>query len=94
LRLNAELLATQVAGDLDLDRAQASLDRATTAMQQVAQTTAQLPDRLSAERAQLVADVRAEADRLGTLAHDYRGLFDAATTTAGTATKRCRRSRA
>ena len=85
LRLNAELLATQVAADLDLDRAQASLDRATTAMQQVAQTTAQLPGRLSAERAQLVADVRAEAERLGTLAHDYRGLFDAATTTAGTA---------
>ena len=85
LRLNAELLATQVAADLDLDRAQASLDRATTAMQRVAQTTAQLPDRLSAERAQLVADMRAEAERLGTLAHDYRGLFDAATTTAGTA---------
>ena len=51
----------------------------------MAQTAAQLPDRLSAERAQLVADVRAEAERLGTLAHDYRGLFDAATTTAGTA---------
>ncbi len=84
LRLNAELLATQVAADLDLDRAQTGLDRATTAMQQVAQTTAQLPDRLSAERAQLVADVRTEAERLGTLAHDYRGLFDAATTTAGT----------
>ncbi|MGH8896189.1 MAG: hypothetical protein ACRDZ4_03990, partial [Egibacteraceae bacterium] len=85
LRLNAELLATQVAADLDLDRAQASLDRATTAMEQVAETAARLPDRLSAERAQLVADVRTEAERLGTLAHDYRGLFDAATTTAGTA---------
>jgi len=85
LRLNAELLATQIAADLDLDRAQASLDRATTAMQQVAQTAAELPDRLSAERARLVADVRTEAGRLGTLAQDYRGLFDAATTTAGTA---------
>ncbi len=84
LRLNAELLATQVAADFQLDRAQASLDRATTAMQQVAQTAAELPDRLSAERAQIVADVRTEAERLGTLAHDYRGLFDAATTTAGT----------
>ncbi len=42
-------------------------------------------DRLSAERAQIVADVRAEAERLGMLARDYRGLFDAATTTAGTA---------
>lgn len=85
LRLNAELLATQVAADLDLDRAQASLDRATSAMEQVAETAAGLPDRLSAERAQIVADVRTEAERLGTLARDYRGLFDAATTTAGTA---------
>ncbi|MFH0343070.1 MAG: hypothetical protein ACHBNF_13275, partial [Chromatiales bacterium] len=84
VRLNAELLATQVAADFELDRAQASLDRATTAMQQVAQTASELPDRLSAERAQIVADVRTEAERLGTLAHDYRGLFDAATTTAGT----------
>ncbi len=84
IRLNAELLATQVAADFELDRAQASLDRATTAMQQVAQTASELPDRLSAERAQIVADVRTEAERLGTLAHDYRGLFDAATTTAGT----------
>ncbi len=84
IRLNAELLATQVAADFDLDRAQASLDRATTAMQQVAQTASELPDRLSAERAQIVADVRREAERLGTLAHDYRGLFDAATMTAGT----------
>lgn len=85
LRLNAELLATQVAADLGLDRAQASLDRATFAMEQVAETAAGLPDRLSAERAQIVADMRAEADRLGALARDYRGLFDAATTTAGTA---------
>ena len=85
LRLNAELLATQVAADLDLDRAQASLDRATSAMEQVAETAAGLPDRLSAERAQIVADVRTEAERLGALARDYRGLFDAATTTARTA---------
>lgn len=57
LRLSAELLATQVAADLD--RAQASLDRATIAMQQMAQTTAQLPGLLIAERAQLI--VRAGA---------------------------------
>ena len=85
LRLHAELLATQVSADLGIERAQASLDRATIAMAQVAETAVGLPDRLSAERAQIVADVRAEAERLGVLARDYRGLFDAATTMAGTA---------
>lgn len=85
LRLQAELLVSGTARDLELDRILTSLDMASASMEQVAQTVSALPDRLNRERALLVADVRAQAELLGTLARDYRGTFEAATTTAATA---------
>jgi hypothetical protein len=84
LRLNVAIGSHDVAQDLGVDRALASLERASRAMAQVARTTAGLPGEFSVERARLVANVRAEAERLGTLARDYRATFEAATATAGT----------
>jgi len=78
LRLNSELLANDVARDIDMAGIVDSLDRASRAMAEVAATAAALPDRLSAEREQLVAAVRSEADRLAGMADQYRGAFGAA----------------
>jgi len=84
LRLNVAIGSHEIARDLGVDRALASLDVASRAMDRVARAAASLPSDLGTERARLVADVRAEADRLGTLARDYRGTFEAATATAAT----------
>ena len=85
IRLNGELLANDVARELGLDRMLASLERASTAMTQAAQTASAFPDQLDQQRVRLVSDLRSEADRLGTLAREYRGAFEAASTTAATA---------
>jgi len=82
IRLNGELLANDVAQDLDLDRIITSLERASLAMSQVASTAATLPGQMDQQRVRLVADVRAEAERLGTLARDYRSAFEAASVMA------------
>jgi hypothetical protein len=85
IRMNAELLANDLSRELDLDRAITSIERASAAMSEAAQTTSRLPDFFDQQRQRLVADLQRESGRLGTLARDYRGAFEAATTTAATA---------
>lgn len=82
MRMNAELLANDVAQELDVDKAVDAVDRASEAMAKVAGTVEGLPDRISQERQKLVADLGSESGRLGGLARDWRGAFDAATGTA------------
>ncbi len=82
LRMNGELLANDVAQGLDVDKAVDAVDRASLAMSKVAGTVEGLPDRISQERRQLVADLGSESARLGALARDWHGAFDAATGTA------------
>jgi hypothetical protein len=85
IRMNAELLANDLSRELDLDRAIGSLERASAAISEAAATTARLPDFFDQQRQRLVADLQNEAERLGALAREYRGAFEAATTTAATA---------
>jgi len=66
-------------------RAITSIERASAAMSDAAQTTSRLPDFFDQQRQRLVSDLQRESERLGTLARDYRGAFEAATTTAATA---------
>jgi hypothetical protein len=81
IRLNGELLANDVAQDIELDRVVVSLERASLAMSQMALTASALPGEIDAQRVRLLADVRAESERLGTLAREYRQTFEAATLT-------------
>ncbi|MFM8410570.1 MAG: hypothetical protein ACKOCT_09860, partial [Alphaproteobacteria bacterium] len=83
MRMNAELLANDVAQELDVDKAVDAIDRASEAMAQIGRTVEGLPDRISIERQKLVADLGSQSDRLGGLAREWRGAFEAASNTAG-----------
>jgi hypothetical protein len=85
MRMNAELLANDVAQQLDVDQAVGAVDRASATMSQIGRVVEGLPDRISVERQKLVADLASESGRLGGLAREWRGAFEAATGTAGAA---------
>lgn len=77
LRLNGELLSSDVSRDLGVDHALTSLDRASAAMSQMADTATRTS-------AWLRSDLGSEVDGLATLASDYRAAFEAANGTAAT----------
>ena len=85
LRMNGELLINDAFRDLGVDRALSSMEQASDSIALAARVASALPDRLAAERAQLMADVTARADQLGALAHDYRRAFNAVTRGANAA---------
>jgi len=85
MRMNAELLANDVAQQLDVDQAVGAVDRASATMSQIGRVVEGLPDRISVERQKLIADLASESGRLGGLAREWRGAFEAATGTAGAA---------
>lgn len=85
MRMNAELLANDVAQELEVDKAVDAVDRASVAMAQIGRTVEGLPDRISQERQRLVTDLGSESDRLGGLAREWRGALEAAKGTAGAA---------